>query len=70
MDFNTQDNKSLPTTSNSDVAKDEIMDVSSLEVLEILVLNPDLLHGTDASKTMMSNVDETVLSEDKVILGP
>ena len=33
MDFNAQDNKSLPTTSNADVAKDENMKVGSLEVV-------------------------------------
>ena len=33
MDFNTQDNKVLPTTSNDDVAKDEFMNVGSLEVV-------------------------------------
>ena len=35
MDFNTQDNKVLPTTSSDDVAKDEFMkfNVGSLEVV-------------------------------------
>ena len=41
------------------------MNVGSLEVVDMLLPISDLLHDTDASKTMMSNVDETVLSEDK-----
>ena len=65
MSAYAQDNQVLPTSSKDDGAKDEKMNVGSLEVVDMSAPNSDLLHDTGASETMTSNVDQTVSSENK-----
>ena len=71
MDFNAQVYTSLPTISNDEVAKDEIMMDDSLEVVHTPLPVSDLLQDTRNSTITISNVDQIVsASRTKVILPP
>ena len=65
MDFNAQVKDFLPTTSNDEVAKDENLPADNLEVIHTALSISNWLQNTDDYTIMPSNVDQTVLNEDK-----
>ena len=64
MDFSTKDDKIRPTASGEG-DKDESLNAVLLEVVDMPTMTPALLYDTEASKVMMSDMDQTVFAEDK-----
>ena len=65
MDFNAQVKDFLPTTSNDEVAKDENLPADNLEVIHTALSISNWLQDTGDYTITPSNVDQTVLNEDK-----
>jgi len=65
MDFNAQVNDFLPTTSNDEVAKDENLPADDLVVIHTALSISNWLQDTGDYTITPSNVDQTVLNEDK-----
>ena len=65
MDFNAQVKDFLPTTFNDEVAKDKKLPADSLEVIHTALSISNWLLDTGDYTITPSNVDQTVLNEDK-----
>ena len=64
MDFETKNNNVRPTAS-VEGEKDESLNAVYLEVLDSPTMTHALLHDTEASKAMTSDLGYTVSAEDK-----
>ena len=64
MDFATKVDNSWPTAS-VEGDKDEKLNDVLLEVVDAPMMTSALLYDTEASKAMISNMDQTVSAEDK-----